>query len=127
MFVVNYQPCLDILPRLLAMYRFYQVIICLLKFDFFCFTGVTMQVGLAITRKPVRPQQTILAIDHRVVRELGRVWSNNRCHTYRSIVARRCRLRRPERNKMVDDRLSDTHVGSRIILQVVYLLCCHKH
>jgi hypothetical protein len=26
------------------MYRWYQIMICLLKFDFFCFTGVTMQV-----------------------------------------------------------------------------------
>ena len=26
------------------MYRWYQVIICLLKFDFFFFVGVTMQV-----------------------------------------------------------------------------------
>src|SRR5882762_4694765 len=30
---------------LLAMYQFYQVMICLLKFDFFSFTGVTMQVS----------------------------------------------------------------------------------
>jgi len=29
------------------MYQFYQVMICLLKFDFFFFTGVTMQVGSA--------------------------------------------------------------------------------
>lgn len=27
-----------------AMYQYYQIMICLLKFDFFCFTGVTMQV-----------------------------------------------------------------------------------
>lgn len=26
------------------MYQYYQVMICLLKFDFFAFTGVTMQV-----------------------------------------------------------------------------------
>jgi len=30
------------------MYRFYQVIICLLKFDFFCFTGVTMQLLIIV-------------------------------------------------------------------------------
>jgi hypothetical protein len=29
-----------------AMYQFYQVLICLLKFDFFAFTGVTIQVGV---------------------------------------------------------------------------------
>ena len=28
----------------LAMYQFYQIMICLLKFDFFCFIGVTSQV-----------------------------------------------------------------------------------
>ena len=27
-----------------AMYQFYQIFLCLLKFDFFCFVGVTMQV-----------------------------------------------------------------------------------
>lgn len=27
------------------MYQWYQIMICLLKFDFFCFAGVTMQVG----------------------------------------------------------------------------------
>jgi hypothetical protein len=26
------------------MYQYYQVMICLLKFDFFCFVGLTMQV-----------------------------------------------------------------------------------
>ena len=31
-----------------AMYQFYQVLICLLKFDFFAFTGVTIQVGVTI-------------------------------------------------------------------------------
>ena len=30
----------------LAMYQFYQVMICLLKFDFFAFIGVTIQVCL---------------------------------------------------------------------------------
>jgi hypothetical protein len=28
------------------MYQFYQIFICLLKFDFFCFVGVTMQVKI---------------------------------------------------------------------------------
>ena len=27
------------------MYQYYQVLLCLLKFDFFAFTGVTIQVG----------------------------------------------------------------------------------
>lgn len=29
-----------------AMYQYYQVMVCLLKFDFFAFVGVTMQVGV---------------------------------------------------------------------------------
>ena len=36
----------DITP---AMYQFYQIMICLLKFDFFCFIGVTSQVYCFIT------------------------------------------------------------------------------
>lgn len=28
------------------MYQYYQIFICLLKFDFFCFVGVTMQVSV---------------------------------------------------------------------------------
>lgn len=30
------------------MYQFYQIFICLLKFDFFCFVGVTMQVKFVV-------------------------------------------------------------------------------
>jgi len=33
-------------PNYQAMYQFYEVLICLLKFDFFAFTGVTIQVGV---------------------------------------------------------------------------------
>lgn len=33
-----------------AMYQYYQVMICLLKFDFFAFIGVTMQVSSSIGR-----------------------------------------------------------------------------
>ena len=32
------------------MYQYYQIIICLLKFDFFAFVGVTMQVRAALRR-----------------------------------------------------------------------------
>ncbi|TCD69709.1 hypothetical protein EIP91_006476 [Steccherinum ochraceum] len=35
-------------PAFKAMYRYYQVMICLLKFDFFCFTGVTMQLLIVV-------------------------------------------------------------------------------
>lgn len=31
-----------------AMYQFYEVLICLLKFDFFAFTGVTVQVRVTV-------------------------------------------------------------------------------
>ena len=30
------------------MYQYYQIMICLLKFDFFFFTGVTMQASTAL-------------------------------------------------------------------------------
>jgi len=35
-------------PQLKTMYRWYQIMICLLKFDFFCFTGVTMQLLIIV-------------------------------------------------------------------------------
>ncbi|KAG6890708.1 hypothetical protein C0995_005081 [Termitomyces sp. Mi166 len=34
-----------------AMYQWYQIMICLLKFDFFCFTGVTMQLLIVVLQK----------------------------------------------------------------------------
>ena len=36
----------------IAMYQWYQIMICLLKFDFFFFTGVTMQVWLINSIQP---------------------------------------------------------------------------
>jgi len=35
-------------PKMKTMYQFYQVMICLLKFDFFAFTGVTMQLLIVV-------------------------------------------------------------------------------
>ncbi|OBZ75710.1 hypothetical protein A0H81_04380 [Grifola frondosa] len=35
-------------PAMKTMYQYYQVMICLLKFDFFCFTGVTMQLLILV-------------------------------------------------------------------------------
>ncbi|KAF4579036.1 hypothetical protein EYR36_000845 [Pleurotus pulmonarius] len=35
-------------PKMKAMYQWYQIMICLLKFDFFCFTGVTMQLLIIV-------------------------------------------------------------------------------
>ncbi|KAF9227941.1 hypothetical protein BS17DRAFT_793543 [Gyrodon lividus] len=35
-------------PKLKSMYQYYQILICLLKFDFFCFAGVTMQLLIVV-------------------------------------------------------------------------------
>ncbi|KAI0093651.1 hypothetical protein BDY19DRAFT_265502 [Irpex rosettiformis] len=35
-------------PALKTMYQYYQIMICLLKFDFFCFIGVTMQLLILV-------------------------------------------------------------------------------
>ncbi|KII88551.1 hypothetical protein PLICRDRAFT_41726 [Plicaturopsis crispa FD-325 SS-3] len=35
-------------PKMKTMYQWYQIMICLLKFDFFCFTGVTMQLLIVV-------------------------------------------------------------------------------
>jgi hypothetical protein len=50
-------------PRLKAMYWYYQVMVCLLKFDFFAFTGVTMQLLIVVLpEKSIEFQLTIAAI-----------------------------------------------------------------
>jgi len=38
-------------PTMKAMYQWYQIMICLLKFDFFCFTGVTIQLLIIVLQK----------------------------------------------------------------------------
>jgi len=35
-------------PKMKTMYQWYQIMICLLKFDFFCFSGVTMQLLIIV-------------------------------------------------------------------------------
>ncbi|KAI6108966.1 hypothetical protein EV401DRAFT_2059749 [Pisolithus croceorrhizus] len=35
-------------PKLKSMFQYYQIFICLLKFDFFCFVGVTMQLLIVV-------------------------------------------------------------------------------
>ncbi|KAI0082677.1 hypothetical protein K474DRAFT_1584776 [Panus rudis PR-1116 ss-1] len=35
-------------PKAKTMYQYYQIMICLLKFDFFCFTGVTIQLLILV-------------------------------------------------------------------------------
>ncbi|KAH0583890.1 hypothetical protein H2248_009483 [Termitomyces sp. 'cryptogamus'] len=37
--------------KMKTMYQWYQIMICLLKFDFFCFTGVTMQLLILVLQK----------------------------------------------------------------------------
>jgi len=38
-------------PVMKAMYQWYQIMICLLKFDFFCFAGVTMQLLIVVLQQ----------------------------------------------------------------------------
>ena len=38
-------------PRMKEMYRWYQIMICLLKFDFFCFVALTMQLLIVVLNK----------------------------------------------------------------------------
>jgi len=38
-------------PKMKTMYQWYQIMICLLKFDFFCFTGVTMQLLIVVLQR----------------------------------------------------------------------------
>ncbi|GJE95127.1 hypothetical protein PsYK624_113080 [Phanerochaete sordida] len=38
-------------PQMKTMYQFYQIMICLLKFDFFCFIGVTSQLLIVVLQK----------------------------------------------------------------------------
>ncbi|KAK2466933.1 hypothetical protein APHAL10511_001191 [Amanita phalloides] len=38
-------------PKMKEMYRYYQILICLLKFDFFSFTGVTMQLLIIVLHR----------------------------------------------------------------------------
>ncbi|KIM87058.1 hypothetical protein PILCRDRAFT_815514 [Piloderma croceum F 1598] len=50
-------------PKMKTMYQFYQVMICLLKFDFFAFTGVTMQLLIVVlSRNSAEFGVTITAI-----------------------------------------------------------------
>ncbi|KAG8690489.1 hypothetical protein FRC11_011230 [Ceratobasidium sp. 423] len=38
-------------PRMKEMYRWYQIMICLLKFDFFCFVALTMQLLIVVLNR----------------------------------------------------------------------------
>jgi len=50
-------------PRMKTMYQYYQIMICLLKFDFFCFAGVTMQLLiLVLVRNSAEFGVTVAAI-----------------------------------------------------------------
>jgi hypothetical protein len=63
-----------------AMYQFYEVLICLLKFDFFAFTGITIQVGVNVTFCFfIIPRRLPLASHRSSFEEFGRVCSNNSC------------------------------------------------
>ncbi|KAG1876102.1 hypothetical protein C8R48DRAFT_768943 [Suillus tomentosus] len=50
-------------PKFKSMYQFYQIFICLLKFDFFCFVGATMQLLIVVlSRESAEFGITIAAI-----------------------------------------------------------------
>jgi hypothetical protein len=50
-------------PQMKTMYQWYQIMICLLKFDFFCFGGVTMQLLiLVLSRNSAEFGVTVTAI-----------------------------------------------------------------
>ena len=65
------------------MYRWYQILVCLLKFDFFFFTGVTMQVGWTLQRSLFQMAYSGLASHPRVTNKLCGVWHHHCCHSCR--------------------------------------------
>jgi len=63
-----------------AMYQFYEVLVCLLKFDFFAFTGITIQVGVNVTFCFfILPRRLPVASHRRSLEGFDRVWSNSSC------------------------------------------------
>lgn len=66
-----------------AMYQFYQVFLCLLKFDFFCFVGVTMQVctSLLVILYQRGTEGTLTAPHRRSCRQFCRVWNYHCCYS----------------------------------------------
>lgn len=65
---------------LAEMYQWYQIMICLLKFDFFCFSGVTMQVR-PMVRSWNMLYNSISAPNCRAAAKFCRIWSHRRCYT----------------------------------------------
>lgn len=83
------------------MYQWYQIMICLLKFDFFFFGSVTMQVR-AVVIKPVIPLAYFLSADHlSPCVELCRIRTDHRGYSNRSASVGRCRNCGATGNKMV--------------------------
>jgi hypothetical protein len=65
------------------MYQWYQIMICLLKFDFFFFGGVTMQVCLVPETRMCWVSHSIAAPNSCAAPKFCRIWSYYRCYTYR--------------------------------------------
>lgn len=86
-----------------AMYRWYQILICLLKFDFFFFTGVTMQVrGSSNTSRFMWFTRDIASYP-RVTNKLCRVWYHHCRHSRRLDPAHILRIGCTARNQGVSE------------------------
>jgi hypothetical protein len=85
-----------------AMYQFYQVMICLLKFDFFAFTGVTMQACLFLCSSTILLTLVTLSAAHRCTKpQLRRVRGDDCCYPCRFSAPGCLRYRFTARNQMV--------------------------
>lgn len=85
----------------IAMYQYYQIMICLLKFDFFCFVGVTMQVNELICVGELLLTMKCTAFDSRPSNRFRRVWSDRCGYPDCVVPADRRSHCRQERDKMV--------------------------
>jgi hypothetical protein len=97
-----------------AMYQFYEVLICLLKFDFFAFTGITIQVRCPrMLLLSILPRRLLVASHRCSLEEFSRVWFDNRrdsCSPSTPFWLQSCR---PTRNQIVrilgPDVVSSSH------------------
>lgn len=103
------------------MYRWYQVIICLLKFDFFFFAGVTMQVieARAPPLTSILKVSSNLAFDPRCLPKFCRVRYYDCRHSDRPGAPILCRNRGATRDQVADVYFTRSDVGCGIILCVI--------
>ena len=102
-----------------AMYQFYQIMICLLKFDFFCFIGVTSQVGQIwqYARQVIHHIRRHAAPHRRFANELGRVRTHHRCDPRSALPASRMWCSSSARDQVVGPPSSRTNCSGLIQLQ----------